>query len=164
VKDRAYGAAEAAEDGTERVAGGPATESARLTLRTALSVLQRLLAPFLPFATEEAWSWWHDDSVHTAGWPAAAGAASGDAAGNAPGADVIALASGVIGAIRKAKSDAKRSMRSPVLTARVFAPADSLEAVRAVSADLRAAGNVQTLLLEPAQDRQLRVDVTLAEA
>ena len=26
----------------------------------ALDALQRLLAPMLPFATEEAWSWWHD--------------------------------------------------------------------------------------------------------
>jgi hypothetical protein len=36
--------------------------------------------------------------------------------------------------------------------------------VRAISGDLRAAGNVQTLLLDAADDRQLRVDVTLAEA
>jgi len=43
-------------------------------------------------------------------------------------------------------------MRSPVHTARVFAPAESLDVVRAISADLRAAGNVQTLLLDPAQD------------
>ncbi|HEX4246412.1 MAG TPA: hypothetical protein VH008_00990, partial [Pseudonocardia sp.] len=64
--------------------------------------------------------------------------------------------------IRKAKSDAKRSMRSPVRTAQVFAPAESLDAVRAISADLRAAGNVRTLLLDPAP--QLRVDVTLEDA
>jgi valyl-tRNA synthetase len=161
VKDRAYGSTEgsapgAPGEGAERAAGGPATESARLTLRTALSVLQRLLAPYLPFATEEAWSWWHDDSVHTASWPAAGGTRTGG--------EVIALASGVIGAIRKAKSDAKRSMRSPVDTVRVFAPAESLAAVRAIGADLRAAGNVRTLRLDPAEDGQLRVDVTLAEA
>ncbi|MDT7609514.1 MAG: valyl-tRNA synthetase [Pseudonocardiales bacterium] len=149
VKDRAYGSPDVTEG---------ATDSARLTLRTALSVLQRLLAPYLPFAAEEAWSWWHDDSVHTGDWPVPARPSGGGA-----GAVVIALASGVIGAIRKAKSDAKRSMRSPVRVARVSAPAESLDATRAISADLRAAGNVATLLVEPAADQQLRVDVTLAE-
>ncbi|HEV7790501.1 MAG TPA: valine--tRNA ligase [Pseudonocardia sp.] len=149
VKDRAYGSPDIAEG---------ATDSARLTLRTALSVLQRLLAPFLPFAAEESWSWWHDDSVHTGDWPVPA-----RPSGAGAGVEVIALASGVIGAIRKAKSDAKRSMRSPVRVARVSAPAGSLDAARAVSADLRAAGNVATLLVEPAADQQLRVDVTLAE-
>jgi valyl-tRNA synthetase len=147
VKDRAYGSADLAEG---------ATESARLTLRTAASVLQRLLAPFLPFATEEVWSWWHDESVHTGDWPVPARPSDAGA-----GAEVIALASGVIGAIRKAKSDAKRSMRTPVDTATVFAPAESLAVMRAIAADLRAAGNVATLLVEPAPEP--RVDVKLAE-
>ncbi|MCU1650393.1 MAG: valyl-tRNA synthetase [Pseudonocardia sp.] len=149
VKDRAYGSPDVTEG---------ATDSARLTLRTALSVLQRLLAPFLPFAAEEAWSWWHDDSVHTGDWPVPA-----RPSGAGAGVEVIALASGVIRAIRKAKSDAKRSMRSPVRVARVSAPVESLDAARAISADLRAAGNVATLLVEPAANQQLRVDVTLAE-
>jgi hypothetical protein len=46
----------------------------------------------------------------------------------------------------------------------VSGPAESLAAVRAIGADLRAAGNVRTLQLDPAEDGQLRVDVTLAEA
>jgi valyl-tRNA synthetase len=153
VKDRAYGTQGA--DPTSDL-DQAATESARLTLRTALSVLQRLLAPVLPFATEEAWSWWHDDSVHTSEWPSPTG-------GSRSGAEVLTLASGVIRAIRKAKSDARRSMRSPVHSARVFAPAESLDAVRAISADLRAAGNVAALLLDPAEDQRLRVDVSLGD-
>src|SRR5690606_34509645 len=45
--------------------------SAVLALRSALDVLLRLFAPFIPFATEEVWSWTHDSSVHTAAWPTA---------------------------------------------------------------------------------------------
>uniref|UniRef100_UPI00165D46C0 valine--tRNA ligase n=1 Tax=Actinotalea sp. JY-7885 TaxID=2758576 RepID=UPI00165D46C0 len=62
VKDRAYGSAEA---------GAGATASARAALALALDTLLRLLAPVLPFATEEVWSWWREGTVHRAPWPVA---------------------------------------------------------------------------------------------
>ncbi|MBA3288519.1 MAG: valine--tRNA ligase, partial [Acidimicrobiia bacterium] len=40
---------------------GPAA-SAIAALTIALATVTRLLAPTLPFATEEAWNWWHDSS------------------------------------------------------------------------------------------------------
>jgi len=127
--------------------------SARLALQSALSVLQRLFAPFLPFCTEEAWSWWNDDSVHTSPWPEPAGWA-GDP-------DLLAAASTVMAAIRKAKSSAKRSMREPADVVLVRGPAAVIEALRSAAADIRAAGNVTSLVLEPSDDPNLTVEVRL---
>jgi valyl-tRNA synthetase len=132
--------------------GGAGTPSARLALRGALSVLHRLFAPFLPYCAEEVWSWWHSGSVHTAPWPVPAGTAEGGA--------VLALAGAAIGAIRKAKSDARRAMSSPVARVRVEGRKADLETLASVAADLRAAGNVAHLTLEPAE-HSLRFDVTL---
>jgi valyl-tRNA synthetase len=128
--------------------------SARLALQSALSVLQRLFAPFLPFCTEEAWSWWHDDSVHTAQWPTVA-----DWAGDP---DLLAAASSVMAAIRKTKSSAKRSMREPADMVVVGGPATVVESLGFAAADIRAAGNVASLVLSPSPAPDLTVSVSLA--
>jgi len=145
VKQRAYD-----DDG-----GGAAAQSARLSLRSALSVLLRLFAPVLPFCAEEAWSWWHDDSVHTNPWPAPA------TTPRAAGTGLITMAATVIGAIRKAKSEARQSMRAPVRTVRVQGPASQLESLRPAIADITAAGNVGTFVLQPGGEPELQIDVLL---
>jgi valyl-tRNA synthetase len=136
VKARGYG-----EQGSE-----PAG-SARAALAIALSVQLRLFAPFLPFVTEEVWSWWQEGSVHTARWPSAGElrlvGGDGDPA-------VLAAASSVIGAIRKAKSDAKVSMRTEVASVIVRGSDEALEPLRQVVSDVAAAGRVNQLDLMPA--------------
>jgi valyl-tRNA synthetase len=125
VKDRAY-----------RPVGEPGGASARAALRAALDALARLLAPYLPYACEEVWSWWRDGSVHLAPWPAPALAPAG--ADPAP----LAAASLVIAAVRRAKSQAKLPLRAPVALAVVEGPPALLAAARAAEADLAAAGRV----------------------
>ena len=130
--------------------------SARSALRMALDVLLRMFAPFLPFVTEEVWSWWQDGSVHRAAWPAAGplrGARIADPA-------VLATAAEVLGQVRKAKTEAKLSIRAEA--ARVLVRGPDEDAVRASEPDLRAAGNIADFAFEQAPE--IGTEVTLAEA
>jgi valyl-tRNA synthetase len=124
VKDRAY-----------RPVGEPGGVSARAALRQALDVQQRLLAPYLPYAAEEVWSWWRDGSVHLAPWPDGVAAAGAD---RRP----LEAARLVIGAVRRAKSQARLPLRTPVALAALAGPPELLAAARAAEADLAAAGRV----------------------
>ena len=116
------------------------TASARAALRLALSVVLRLFAPFLPFVTEEVWSWWQDGSVHRAAWPEPAEALTSACR---DGGAALRAASGAIAAIRGAKSGAQVSMRAPVRELVVTARRDHLDALTAVLPDVRAAGRVE---------------------
>ncbi|HEV7871290.1 MAG TPA: valine--tRNA ligase, partial [Modestobacter sp.] len=143
VKTRAYGSDAAAE-------------SAQATLALALSVQLRLFAPVLPFVAEEVWSWWQSGSVHRALWPTATELPTGgDAA-------VPTVAAEALAAVRKAKSEAKQSMRADVATATVTAPAAQVALVEAVRQDLTNSGRIQSLTVVPG-DGPLTVDVVLAE-
>ena len=143
VKVRAYGEPTAA-----------ATRSARAALAVSLSVLLRLLAPFLPFAVEEAWRWSNDRSVHAARWPSRE--ELGDAA--AP-SGALEAASTVLGAVRRAKTEAKRSMRVPVEVVTVRGDATRVAALEVVRDDLCAAGVIDRLELEVGDDG---IEVSLA--
>ncbi|MEV6875017.1 valine--tRNA ligase [Amycolatopsis sp. NPDC051128] len=123
VKGRAYGDL-----------GEEAASSAQAALVTALSAVLRLFAPFLPFATDEVWSWWREGSVHRASWPAVE-ASDGDP-------ELLTLAGEVIAAVRRAKTDAKVSMRSAVDSLSVTGPADVLARFAQIEPDIRVAGAI----------------------
>jgi valyl-tRNA synthetase len=122
----------------------PGRESALATLRLALSVFLRLFAPALPFVTEEVWSWSfagadRERSVHTSPWP---GAADFAGAPLARAGRSYAAAREVSGAIRGAKTTAKKSLRWPVAKLEVRGAEAELAALRAVLADVLGAGSV----------------------
>ena len=146
VKGRAYGAQ-----------GDAAAASARGALNVALSTLLRLFAPFLPFATEEIWSWWQEGSIHRASWPTA---------DVPPGADVVdaamyELAGTVLGDIRKAKTEAGTSLRAEVDTVVVRDTAERLALLAPAVADINEAGRVAALSTEVADG--FSTTVTLAD-
>ncbi len=126
VKGRGYGSR-----------GDEGASSARAALRVALSALQRLLAPILPFATEETWSWWQDGSIHIQPWPQAA-AAGGDPAVVDPALEALAR-------VRRTKTEAKVSQRAEVARLVVTLPAAAHDALRAGTADLLEAGSIAAI-------------------
>ncbi|WP_406831442.1 valine--tRNA ligase [Pedococcus sp. KACC 23699] len=127
VKDRAYGGQ-----------GEEAAASARAALRIALDVLLRLLAPFLPYVTEEVWSWWHEGSVHRAAWPTVDDVAAG--AGGDPA--VLTAVGEALAGVRKAKSEAKVGMRAEVASLVLAGPGEWVARVQQAETDLRAAGRI----------------------
>lgn len=138
--------------------GKSGDSSARATFVLALSVQLRLLAPFLPYVTEEVWSWWQDGSVHRSAWPTADDLPAGAAD---PG--VLAAAAAVLAGIRGAKSVAKVSQKTEVTRVVVSGSADALDAAQSAIGDLRAAGNVTGEFTFVASDTDLAVEAQLAE-
>ncbi len=137
VKERAYGGQ-----------GDAAAASAKAALAVALSVQLRLLAPYLPFATEEVWSWWQEGSIHLSSWPTP----DGDLAVAEQEPEVLDAVSEVLAGIRGAKSEEKVSMKTEVSKVEVTGPAARLALAERAEPDLRAAGRITGEIVWHADD------------
>jgi len=120
-------------------------------LQLGLNVSLRLFAPFLPYVTEEAWSWGFATagvarSIHRAPWPAAADFA-GLRAPTAGGAS-FDVAVGFLGAVHRAKSQAGASVGRHLARLRVAANASTLRLFEGVREDAVAAARVEHLAVE----------------
>ena len=132
VKERAYGSQ-----------GEAGQASAVAALRLAIDVMLRLLAPVLPFATEEVWSWTHEGSVHTAAWPTV-----DEICVDATAGGLLALVSQALIGVRRAKTDAKASQKTPVTRAVLAGPA----LLTFAADDLKAVGRIAELELTEADE------------
>ncbi len=168
VKERAYGnvggagspATEPATGSPTPAGDSPAMASARAALAVALDSMLRLFAPFLPFVTEEVWSWWQTGSVHTSAWPRSDELITdpeGDAA-------VLEAASAALIGVRGAKSDAKASMRAELSKIELVGTSEALAAVRQAAADLASVAKLtgDLVLTEDESARDLRASAVLA--
>ncbi len=140
VKNRAYGGQ----------GEGPAA-SARAALRIALETVLRLLAPFVPYVTEEVWSWFGESgSVHRQPWPVRSELPSG---GDARLLDAVGAA---LAGVRKVKSEAKVGMRAEVVSMTLAGPEPLLDRVRAAETDLQASGHITDLTYAAAEGLEVR--------
>ena len=147
VKNRAY-----------RTLGEERGAAARSALVLTLDVLLRLLAPFLPYVTEEVWSWWHDEgSIHRQSWPSVdqMPAEAGDP-------ELLALVSEVLGQIRRRKSEHGLSLRAEIAHARVVASPAHVELLRLAGDDLSQAGVIAELELVPGEENEPTVEIRFA--
>jgi valyl-tRNA synthetase len=151
VKGRRYG--EQGPDGAR---------SANSALTAALSLMLRLLAPFLPFVTEEVWSWWQEGSIHRAAWPALEEieALVPDTSDTARGADERAYrwATDVLFEARKQRSEAKQPLKVWITKVTVKAEAAAVELMPIVGADLRAALRVRAFETSIGTPREIVVE------
>jgi len=134
--------------------------SARAALRRALSTLQRLLAPLLPFVTEEVWSWWQSGSVHQSQWPTTTELTLKLDSG--PNDVLLDAICGAIGVIRRAKTEAKVSQRAVVTEASFVTSTDAASAITTGWADIADAGSVEKWNISTADTNEITVNVTLA--
>lgn len=135
VKNRAYGTADAQGNAPSE----QAVLSARTTLGLGLDAFTRLLAPYLPYATEEVWGWMHSGSVHTAPWPKPLPYAQA-AFGVSP--DILAHAGATLATLRGIKSKAKVSMKTPLERVRLAVSEDVRDSIKAALGDIAQAGRV----------------------
>ncbi|PYQ93942.1 MAG: valine--tRNA ligase [Acidobacteria bacterium] len=125
--------------------GADGAGSANHALAAALSVMLRLFAPFLPFVTEEVWSWWREGSIHRAPWPTPAEL---DAlVGGGPPATLdermYQWSTEVLFEVRKQRSEAKQPLKVPIAKVTVKADETTVALMPIVEADLKSALRVQ---------------------
>jgi valyl-tRNA synthetase len=96
--------------------------------------------------------------VHRASWPTAA-ALSAHAGQADP--QILAIARDAIAAVRKAKSEAKVSMRTEVSTVTATGSVAELDRLALIAADLRGAGRINDLQQDPSDQEGLQLTVTI---
>lgn len=146
VKERTYGNQ-----------GEAAANSARAALGITTHTLLKLFAPFIPFVTEEVWSWWQEGSIHLQSWPKS----SEIITNKSVGIDPLNNVTWILSEVRKVKTENKQSMKAEVKTLEIWAKAEVIDQVKDAQKDLIAAGNIKDLKLN-VTDSEIKVKAELA--
>ena len=146
VKERTYG-----KQGEE------SANSAKAALGITIHTLLKLFAPFVPFVSEEVWSWWQKGSVHHQSWPKPAEITTNKEIK----IENLELVTKVLAEIRKAKTEKQLSMKAEVLQLEISAQSEQIEILKKSEKDLIAAGNIKKLKYSDKSD-ELKLEIKLA--
>jgi valyl-tRNA synthetase len=132
--------------------GADAAASANSAMLVALSAMLRLFAPYVPFVTEEVWSWWQPGSVHRAAWPTGA-----EVVQPIDGIDQQALAvreatQAALAEVRRIKSTLKKATKAVI--ARAVLPR-AFEGLLPAARDFQAATHIRELAFGDVSEAQL---------
>ena len=126
--------------------------SANSAMLVALSTLLRLFAPFLPFVTDEVWSWWQAGSVHNAKWPTPQEVVEPIGGHDANAVHVFEQTRAALGEIRRIKALDKRPVKAVI--ERAVLP-QRFESLTPAAQDFRAAAHIRDLGFGPTEEPQL---------
>jgi len=145
---------------TRAYSEGAGSDSARAALQRALSTLQRLFAPHIPFATEEVWNWWQTGSIHRASWPTRTDLLGGTS--DIESTEVLLDAvCNVLAVIRRTKTEAKVSQRAEVEHVQVSATEMQISLLQLGLVDLLNAGVAQTIEFSQQESEHISTTVRL---
>ena len=145
---------------TRAYSEGTGSDSARAALQRALSTLQRLFAPHIPFATEEVWSWWQTGSIHRASWPTRTDLLGGTTPVEATEV-LLDVVCNVLAVIRRTKTEAKVSQRAEVEHVLVNATEKQISLLQMGLVDLLNAGVAQQIEFASHASEQISTTVRL---
>jgi valyl-tRNA synthetase len=155
VKTRRYG-----DPRLDPAAAAAGQASARAALQTALDVLLRLFAPYVPFATEEVWSWWRDGSVHRAPWPTPAEVLAGlGGTADSEAQRAYQRAQALSAEVRRQKAARKLSQKTRVTALTWTVPAEWMAEIRAIEADARGALAIEAMSLAEGPSGEVVLDL-----
>ncbi|HET9567015.1 MAG TPA: class I tRNA ligase family protein, partial [Vicinamibacterales bacterium] len=126
--------------------------SANSAMLVALSTLLRLFAPFLPFVTDEVWSWWRAGSVHNAKWPTPEEVVEPIGGHDANAVQVFEQTRAALGEIRRIKALEKRPVKAVI--ERAVLP-QRFESLTPAAQDFRAAAHIRDLGFGQVEEPQL---------
>jgi len=116
--------------------------SANSAMLVALSTLLRLFAPYLPFVTEEVWSWWRPGSVHRASWPTSDEVLAPIGGRDAAAVQVSMQCQLALTEVRRVKALHKKTAKTVI--DRAVLPS-ALESLGPAARDFQAAMHIRTL-------------------
>jgi valyl-tRNA synthetase len=141
--------------------GPEGAASANSAMRVALAAMLRLFAPFLPFVTEEVWSWWRPGSVHRASWPTPAEVVAPIGGADDAAVTVFVQAQTALNAVRRDKALKKKPVKAVITHAKLPAPMSGLQPA---ARDFQAASHVRALSFEDVADVELTYEEVAGEA